>query len=192
MELKDLSSLQLALKILHEQYNVPNVVISSIPVQQWLVDALPPHIRPSTSNSQSLLCIASSTTDSTLQSPNISSVHAGWVPLIPGYFSGVGDLFSSLLLAHFRTNSSDSVSLAASMALTKTYDVLCLTDKYAQALPEEEQLPTDDEQDVKNPLRKIRRMKGRELRLIQSQNIIRGVELQEIRSMDQWNDFWKS
>jgi pyridoxine kinase len=57
-------------------------------------------------------------------------------------------------------------------------------------LPEKDRLPTDDEEDLKEPLRRIRRMRGRELRLIQNQDIIRGVGLREVRQMELWAGFW--
>jgi pyridoxine kinase len=68
--------------------------------------------------------------------------------------------------------------------------VLSLTYEHAETLPEKDRLPTDDEEDAKEPLRRIRRMRGRELRLIQSQDIIRGVELQQVRKMELWTGFW--
>lgn len=97
VQLNDFASLRKALSILHLQYHVPNAVISSIPLKQWLVDALPPLIRPP--HGDHLLCITSSVTDAPLSSSAPSLVHAQWVPTIPGYFSDVRDLFSALLLA---------------------------------------------------------------------------------------------
>jgi len=189
VELKDHASLKRALQILHDEYHVPNVVISSIPYKPWLSAIRSPSVN-SAPIDPSLLCICSTAQPS---SPPI--VHAQTVPLLPGYFSGVGDLFSSLLLAHFDvktpcTGDETPVSRAASWALTKTHAILRLTHEYAKTLPEEERLPTDDEADKKEPLRRIRRMRGRELRLIQSQDIIRGVELPPVRKMELWTGLW--
>ena len=241
IKLEDLASLQRALKILHEQYNVPNVVITSIPLNPWLSTALPTsiHLLPSNSTCSSsssssfpsrsaspfssisveqqqheqglttnshILCI-SSTIDpiSHTSSTALSTVHAQIVPLIPGYFSGVGDLFSALLLAHFHPSSSSPspspssssssisstpLSHASSLALSGTHGVLLLTHSNTLSLPEEERLPSDDELDRKTPLRKIRRMRGRELALIKGQGIIRGEEEVVRRDMIPWNDFW--
>ncbi|KAJ4476119.1 hypothetical protein C8R41DRAFT_964757 [Lentinula lateritia] len=113
-----------------------------------------------------------------------SDVHAQCVPLLPGYFFGVGDLFSSLVLAHYNPSLESSLpqvlplfrtslSEAVSQALTKTHAVLCKTFEYSEQLPEEERLVTDDEKDAVEPIRKVRRMRGRELRLVQSIDIIR-------------------
>jgi len=203
--LKDMTSLRLALKVLHEAYHVPNVVISSIPLKQWLIDALPAQIWPSnldTSDNDYLLCICSSTVDLG-ENEGISVIHTQFVPLFPGYFSGVGDLFSALLLGHFQPEGSFSItednvrqqtplSYATSMALTKTHAVLQSTYNYTLTLPEDERQPTDVEKDAADPVRKVKRMKGRELRLVQpeGQNIIRGVGSIDTRIMEPWLDFW--
>ncbi|RDB18475.1 putative pyridoxal kinase BUD16 [Hypsizygus marmoreus] len=274
IQLKDLPSLQQALKVLHEQYRVPNVVITSIPLQQWLYDVLPPGIQPP-ADEEHLLCItsaspsSSSSSSASAPSSDISTVHALSVPLIQGYFSGVGDLFSALLLAHFdpiaatigdaaaaahedpasslfAPSSAPSpapspspspppspplpaseetlalqiqlepqpqpqhepqtqlqlqlnhhhhrahqtpVSLAAAHALAKTHHVLLLTDAHARTLPEPERLPTDDEEDTAEPLRRTRRMKGRELRLVQSLDVLRGQGVR-VRALNAWSGFW--
>ena len=172
------------------------MVISSIPLREWLVEALPLHFRSSIV-SDSLLCLSSTSSTNPQQTQDLSVIHAQCVPLIPGYFSGVGDLFSALLLAHFDPNNVTSsplrtpVSLAASQALTKTHAILRLTDEYVQSLPEEERQPTDDEKDTADLLRKTRRMRGRELRLVQGQDIIRGVGHCEPRQMEHWATFWE-
>ncbi|KAJ7623606.1 Ribokinase-like protein [Roridomyces roridus] len=185
--LKDLPSLRRALTILHQDYHVPNVVISSIPLSPWLKDALPASISSNLDpDANHLLCIASSATTDT------STVHAQTVQQLPGYFSGVGDLFSALLLAHYDPQSPSAVSRAASQALTKTHAMLRLTHEYAETLPEEDRQGTDDEKDAADPLRKVRRMRGRELRLIQGQDILRGIGLQDTRELQPWADFWAS
>ena len=81
------------------------------------------------------------------------------------------------------------IAYAVSQALSKTHAILSLTHEYASALPEEERLPTDEELDAKEPERKVRRMRGRELRLIQGQDIIRGTTLMDPRKMDLWDGF---
>ncbi|KAJ6624850.1 Ribokinase-like protein [Mycena sp. CBHHK59/15] len=195
IELKDLPSLRRALAVLHEEYHVPHVVVSSIPLGDWLKAALPENVQPSESDSSHLLCISSSATP---ESPELSAVYAQTVELLPGYFSGVGDLFSALLLAHFDPSGSSSnstgtpVSRAASQALTKTHAMLRLTHEYSETLPEDERQATDDEKDRTDPLRKTRRMRGRELRLVQGQDILRGIGLSQIREMQAWTEFWQS
>jgi len=199
VKLEDFSSLRRALEILHKHYRVLNVVISSIPLKPWLLEALPSEIRPSAEDdTEYLVCISSESSSDFSPDQELSSVHAQCVPFLPGYFSGVGDLFSALLMAHFQPTSSSStleptettVSYAASFALSKTHAVLCLTYEHAQSLPEEERLATDEEKDAAEPTRKSRRMRGRELRLVQGQNIIRGSELTPFRRLEPWVGFW--
>ncbi|KAF9454488.1 bud site selection protein 16 [Macrolepiota fuliginosa MF-IS2] len=231
VSIKDMASLQQALRILHAKYHVPNVVISSIPLKPWLLAALPPPILPpiSSEESEHLFCLASSTNGAGEDPgcPHPSRVHAACVPLLPGYFSGVGDLFSALVLAHFHphisnqssspsstttpidpveqrsqsprpppklTSSLTPLSYAASLALTKTHAILSKTYEQALSLPEDERQPSDDELDAKDLMRKVKRMRGRELALVEGQDIIRGIGLNAdaVRWMGEWDAFWES
>lgn len=204
-----MSTLRQALKILHEEHHVPNVVMSSIPLKPWLKTALPGRSRTppgeSSDDEDFLLCISSSR--EVAGGEHTSIVHAGRVPYIPGYFSGVGDLFSAFVIAHYKPSSpflvadakpldtaagETPLSHAVSTALTKTHAMLMLTNEYAKRLPEDQRLPTDDESDQKEANRRTRRMKGRELRLIQGQSIIRGTKSLTERKMDLWTGFWES
>ncbi|KAF5386344.1 hypothetical protein D9757_006680 [Collybiopsis confluens] len=229
--LTSLSALQKALTTLHKIYNVPHIAISSIPLADWLSHSLPSSIRPpedpaskNENGNKYLLCITSSSIHQQgaegvegNQLP-ISDVHAQYVPLIPGYFSGVGDLFSALVLGHYLPFSSSSSSTstsasasasspsqspltnAVSQALSKTHFILLRTFSHSQSLPEEERQITDDEKDRKDPMRKIKRMRGRELRLVQSIDVIRGDRGGEEgegkhhhhRDMLPWTGFWEN
>lgn len=186
-----MSSLRRALVKLHKDFRVPNVAISSIPLKPWLSETLPLSIRPpSASETGYLLCISSSAS-----SEDTPKVHAQCVPLLAGYFSGVGDLFSSLVLAHYNPSDASRTSRtpfseAVSQALTKTHAVLCETFRHSEQLPEEERFATDDEKDQIEPLRKVRRMRGRELRLVQSIDIIRGQSNDPTRHLETWAGFW--
>jgi pyridoxine kinase len=46
--------------------------------------------------------------------------------------------------------------------------------------------------DKENPLRKTRRMRGRELKLVQGQDLIRGTGIKDFRNMMRWDGFWDS
>ena len=179
---------------------MPNVVISSIPLRRWLTDALPKDIRPPVgediSDSDYLLSIVSSTHGNTSDNaPSI--VHARCVTYLPGYFSGVGDLFSALVLGHYEhskrpspeDDSITAIADAVAQALKKTHAMLTMTHEYAATLPEDERQPTDEELDLKEPDRVVRRMRGRELRLIQGQDVIRSTEPVE-EHMGLWDSFW--
>jgi pyridoxine kinase len=199
--LEDLPSLRRALKIFHEEYRVPNVVITSVPVGQWPIEMLPQRIRPCDSDSHKpdfILCLSSSV--SCQDHPTTSLVHARCVPRFPGYFGGVGDLFSALLLGHFQQADSSPplldtdtpLSLATSLALLKTHAVLRRTYEHAQTLPEDDRQSTDDEKDAAEPSRLTRRLKGRELRLVQSQDILRGTGTEYCQRLEPWATFWTS
>ena len=180
-----------------------------------------PHIRsPTSEREQSLLCLASvraadAGDDATPSRGRTSStVYAGCIPLIPGYFSGVGDLFSALVLGHYLTDvpqhfhppspplledgiraplplpALPPLPYAVSLALTKTHAILRLTEKHASSLPPEERTTTDDELDKEDPERLIRRMRGRELRLVQGRKILTGEAMGELRSLKEWENFW--
>ena len=121
-KLSDIGSLRRALSILHEKYRVPHVVMSSMPLHEFFCSALPPDLLPadvrdgepnSTAKSH-LICISSSynyqserfraqteSSTTTYGTDGISPVYAHVLPCVPGYYSGVGDLFSALLLAHY-------------------------------------------------------------------------------------------
>ncbi|KAI0832040.1 Ribokinase-like protein [Trametes gibbosa] len=189
-KMTDPVSLRQAIRKLHETYHVPHVVISSIPLKPWLTELLPAHLRPppDSADASFLACIASSRTAGTE-----SAVYAKCFPCLPGYFSGVGDLFSALVLAHFHDRASGEespLSRAASQAVSQTHAILSLTHEAASALPEEERQATDEELDLREPMRKIKRMRGRELRLIQGQDIIRGIQPIEYRHLEPWTEFW--
>jgi len=64
-----------------------------------------------------LLCISSSTSRSDLEKRSI--IHACRVPLISGYYLGVGDLFSTLTLAHFDPDGGLPLPDAVGNALMK-------------------------------------------------------------------------
>ncbi|KAH9832513.1 Ribokinase-like protein [Rhodofomes roseus] len=208
-KITDPASLRKALRVLHETYHVPNVVISSIPLKVWLRAALPSSAQPPhTTNTDAdfLACIASSTegTPGSEGGTAPSAVHARCIPCLPGYFSGVGDLFSALVLGHFQPAPSvpssspapsgeaeeSPLAYAVAHALSKTHAILTLTHEHAKDLPEDDRLPTDEELDAREPERKVRRMRGRELRLIQGQDVLRGANKTEYFRMVPWTGFW--
>ena len=160
MTITNAASLRQALRALHHIYHVPHVVISSIPLTQWLHDLFPDGLRPpSGTDTPYLACIASSR-----KADGSSTVHTKCFTCLPGYFSGVGDLFSALVLAHFHPPSasppvlaqngpaadadSTPLSRAASEALTKTHALLAFTHAAAAALPAGERTETDEERDA--------------------------------------------
>lgn len=184
--LDSIGSLRKALRVLHDEHGVPHVVVSSIPFDATRSElwALPPDLKKTfTENTSvfpytgaSLLCISSSKSHSGCENP---VVHAAAVPQLAGYYSGVGDLFSAMVLAHFEPSSSADppsstpLSRAASAALRITHTVLRRTALYASHQPNAEMDNyTDDELDSMDGGRQARRTKARELRLVQSADLI--------------------
>lgn len=194
--LDSVSSLKRALRVLHEEYKVPNVVMSSIPLTGVLLSSLPTWIQdmmtPDKSIEQSgfLLCVSSSVTSDS----DISTVHVMVIPRIRGYFVGVGDFFSAMVLGHFQeehsTDRTQTLARATTRACQITYALLCYTHNHALTLPLDN---SDDEMDAQDIERVVRRMKGRELRIIQGRHLItdKGQTEYLLGGMKEWTTFWK-
>jgi pyridoxine kinase len=131
----------------------------------------------------------------------------------------VGDIFSALCLGHYHYHPTSSVSStstsspsqtahdftkdtplshAVSLSLLKTHSLLTLTHSYTLALPPEEREPTDDEKDDEIMERRTRRMRGRELRVVQGIGVLTKQEIGEFGEgegtkmrMKRWEGFWE-
>ena len=137
-----------------------------------------------------LVCFASTNTDDGLDT------WAFCLPTVQGYFSGVGDLFSAMVLAHFKDGHETLPPLvhAVSKALLAVQQVLLRTHLYSlsqasaygaatprplhpQTQSHDSVLPTDSELDAavpvnKDPKRKAKRMRLRELRVVQERQLL--------------------
>jgi pyridoxine kinase len=156
---------------------------------------------------EGLICLASSRH---IQEGAVSIVHATVIPQIRGFFSGVGDLFSAMILGHYdpspeqtraevgaKRGQSTALSRAVCNAIRTTHAVLRKTAKASALVPGSlEDGFTDEELDARDESRRVRRMKARELRIVQSADIIlhagrtgsdEGWDLEE---MWHWADFW--
>ncbi|KAL5633536.1 hypothetical protein ACGC1H_003883 [Rhizoctonia solani] len=221
IQLTSQDSIRLALRSLHFNHGVRNVVVTSVIVREGskLSDEVTAAgLRAGSSYSingnsdtinfedEYILCIASSAHEDPSMAPDVYALAA---PRIKGYFSGVGDLFSALVLAHFHevqhsntllpatTRSISPLAQAASCAFYTTHAVLRRTQKHALALaaqssedPSSSNAYTDDELDAREPLRRVRRMRTRELRIIQSRNDIIATDKGSIEAMRAWKGFW--
>jgi pyridoxine kinase len=124
--------------------------------------------------------------------------HETWafaLPTVRGYFAGVGDLFSAMVLAHFgkidgEETSSKKLYFGVSQALLKVQQILLRThihsishSRVAEHMPsnpdrQESLLPSDEELDQLdtsisgNGNRKVRRRRLKELRIVQERNLI--------------------
>lgn len=192
--LTDIQSLRRALKTLHETYGVQRIVISSIPLHPWLRQALPKNILPPSADEiEHLLCITSQKNPPADGHSSPSTVYAQTVLQLRGYYSGVGDLFSALCLGHYdsltpEANVLPPLAHAVTQALVKTHKVISYT---YDSLQDDGREFTDEEKDKLDPLRRTRRMKARELRLIESQDIIRAPLIRDTEQMlEAWSEFW--
>jgi len=214
-----LSSLHSSLHQLHTSQSVPYIAFSSIPLPLTLVSTLdlppPPssytHLLPDThppwydavglgaDDDEVLVCFASTWNNGEMDT------WAFGLPTIRGYFSGVGDLFSAMVLAHFDNPDSKSdlpaLPHAVSKALLTVQQVLLRTHLYSlsqagpsgsaaprplhhantpinngdhlqSVIPSDTELDTIEPLDPKNPKRKAKRMRVRELRLVQERALI--------------------
>lgn len=146
--------LKLSLDLLHDQ--VPNIALSSIvlpPAMIELLDLPPPpdayNALASTAPAPTskLICFASSKTET----------YAYALPAIDGYFSGVGDLFSALVVAHY----SGSLPQAVSRALYGVQQILLRTHIASLAASADAQ-----------QLGKADMMRSRELRIVQERTLL--------------------
>jgi len=196
IRLNSLANLRTALRSLHQEHGVPNVVISSLVLQDT---QLPEYLTKPDYPANPLyapgyiLCVASTTAEGGAGG-DISRVHAIAVPKINGYFSGVGDLFSALLVAHYDPSTSNDghtpISWAATKAVNTIHAVLLQTQSYYVSLPEDDRPDTDSEKDKADMKRRARRMKFRELRLVQALDVIRLEGSQVLGDLTEWKDFW--
>lgn len=185
LKVTSLATLRSLLLHLHTTYDLPHIIITSFtlppsPTNPSLPAPPPAYLdRLATSSSStpvedypSLTSVASSYAPASPDGSEPAKLDTTLFafPLIPGYFSGVGDLFSALTLAHFvpPTTSSSStgepspLARAAGRALYSTQMVLLSTHLRAEASGD----VSDGEKDAEDRGRRVRRMTGRELRVV--------------------------
>ncbi|KAH8891038.1 Ribokinase-like protein [Thozetella sp. PMI_491] len=85
VKIEDMASLTHAIQVLHERYNIPHIVLTSVSLSH------PDH--PSTS-----LCVIGSTMTSDRKARLFKIVF----PAIDAYFSGTGDMFAALMVVRMR------------------------------------------------------------------------------------------
>lgn len=225
-----LPTLHAALERLHTENSLQHVALSSIPLPVSLVRSLelppppsvydqllPTHTLPWYHSAEDgdpeddvLVCFASTKLfDGSLET------WAFALPTVQGYFSGVGDLFSAMVQAHYvHKPSSPATALveAVSRALLAVQCVLLRTHLHSlsQALisgsatprplhprKAESVIPTDNEldsatpNDPKDPKRKAKRMRLRELRVVQERHLLTSDQGWQGKRID-WNGVEKN
>ena len=140
-----LSTLHSAFQRVHRDHGVPHIVLSSITLPASMLSTLklpgpPPsytclisdHMEISSPSDTILVCFASTLNQTATET------WAWALPNIEGYFTGTGDLFSSLVLGHFQRGSpppSDPPPLihAVSKALLTVQQILLRTHLHSQS-----------------------------------------------------------
>lgn len=159
VKITDLASLKRALTAFHDRYNLPHVIISSAPSAQ-LADVPKAH----------LVCAGSSR-------PRGSTVDQQFFitfPSLPEHYEGVGDVFSSLVLANFQRPQGGlcPLSRTAELAIASLQGILQRTREHAIAsIGQQIDITGSDRNET--PEDRIRRLIGVELRLVQSWKDIR-------------------
>ncbi len=208
-----MSTLYDALTALHTTYGVKHVALSSIPLPVSLVSSLGVPPPPSSytrllpeshppwydavgvaeGDEEVLVCFSSTYAVGELET------YAFALPTIRGYFSGVGDLFSALVLGHYQRPENSPTDLpplpfAVSRALLTVQQILLRTHLFSlntagsgtatpkplrEGPPEPDSIiPSDTELDNAEPLnpsdpkRRARRMRVREMRVVQERALI--------------------
>jgi pyridoxine kinase len=122
-------------------------------------------------------------------------------PLFPGIPTPPGHV---MMRYDYKAPPQTPISHATYMALLKTVHILRATQDYFVSTYSKlqdggEVNMTDEEKDKLDPMRVVRRMRGRELRLVQCQDVLRRRVLGEFGmraigddGMIYWNDFWDS
>lgn len=102
-------SLKDALRIVHDEFGIQNIIVTS------LSGSLP---LTGISDEKSLSCVVST---------HGAPVKVFLIPVIESYFTGVGDLFTALLLEKFYEENLSNLVRAVNQVLTVMADVLTLT-----------------------------------------------------------------
>jgi pyridoxine kinase len=92
----DLDSLRLSLKIFHERYSIPNIIISAVSLPATALKKL----GLTGANERMLVCVGSSIISSSGEPLETTSFAIAF-PELAEHYEGVGDAFSSLVLARF-------------------------------------------------------------------------------------------
>ncbi|KAH7106143.1 Ribokinase-like protein [Auriculariales sp. MPI-PUGE-AT-0066] len=181
--LNNTGSMRQAFNILHEEHGVPHVVVSSIPLTETLRAEVPFVADKFAAHEDLLLVVCSSRSATNSQ----SSVTAFVISRLAGYYSGTGDLFSALVLAHFDPDADFGLREATSLATGTVHAILRDTATHSEANAED--AGTDSERDAVDADRIVWRMRARELRLVQNASLIssKSARCEPI----EWVGFWE-
>lgn len=158
IKITSLAELKRALDVFHDRYEMDHIIISSIPSSQLGAEVPADH----------LVCAGSSRPRG---SSDPSQQFMIPFPSLPEHYEGVGDVFSSLVLAHF---SQPTLAQTAELAIASLQGILQRTRQHALQLAREANVDITGTNPKETPEERIRRLALVELRLVQSWREIRG------------------
>jgi pyridoxine kinase len=178
------SSLLAALKAFHDVYRIPHAIISSVslPASELALLGFP----PSTSPSRQLVCAGSSLVTDSNGVQSITAFGIAFPELHEGrveHYTGVGDVFSALVLARFPPHPSlmappsvpvhpiSPLARTAELAIASLQGILANTRAHALVLAQGN-ASVLVMKEGETPEERVRRSRMVELRLVQSQKEI--------------------
>lgn len=159
IRITSLPVLKQALDTFHDRYSMPHIVISSTPSSQ--IEGLAPG---------SLVCAGSSRPIGSTTSTQFTITF----PALPEHYEGVGDVFSSLILAHLQDGRP--LSQTAEIAIATLAGILAKTRVHALKLAEKD-FDITGSNPAETPEERIKRLALVELRLVQSYKEITSPDL---------------
>ncbi|KAL8293165.1 hypothetical protein RQP46_000859 [Phenoliferia psychrophenolica] len=180
VKILDDASLRLALRTFHERYNIPHVIISavSIPTSSLAALGVLPAGVPA-GDARMLLCAGSSIT-SAPGAPLTTTTFGIPFPELNEHYEGVGDVFSSLVLARFpprvpaadvEPHSISPLARTAELAIGSLQGILAHTREHALLLAKG-RADVIVAKEGEGAEERVRRLRMVELRLVQSQKEI--------------------
>ncbi|KAI1119367.1 pyridoxal kinase [Nemania sp. NC0429] len=114
VKITDSASLERAIEVLHERYNLPHIVITSVSLPLRNAPQTPSSTRPATPvQSQAPSTPTMSVVGSTRTSERKPRLFTIQFPVFNAYFSGTGDMFAALMVVRMREAVANSASTAA-------------------------------------------------------------------------------
>jgi len=209
-DIDSLDTLYSVLRTLHVERGSPNVVITSVDLSDKDLQRIGARPKLSDEGTVLMTLIGSSFDTSTKPGPSRPQEFLRpWFiqfPEVPGYFSGVGDTFSALLIGRFDPSSSTRsdlssaptpVARAAELAIASLQSILSRTKtaiQSAPALPDIAELtalakanlaegatwPSEDPAEIDKLVaaqRRVEEMRPRELKIVQSKGDIENPQV---------------
>lgn len=120
IKIVDAASLRLALRTFHERYRIPHVVISAVPLPVAELPKL--GLRVDNASEKMLVCAGSSMTS--VSGRPLETISFGIAfPELAEHYEGVGDVFSSLILARFPSLLPDHTHVHPISPLARTTEL---------------------------------------------------------------------